>query len=63
MRLRVQSEVNQMTIAVALLVVATMAVNLALGLLRISNGWRQALRVIVLMVGLYCAVALRHVFA
>jgi hypothetical protein len=49
--------------AVALAVVGTMAVSVAVDLLRIPKGYRQALRAIVVMIGLHCAVALRHVFA
>jgi hypothetical protein len=48
--------------AVALAVVGTAAVGFAVDMLRIPNGYRQALRVIVMMIGLYCAVALRRVF-
>lgn len=49
--------------AVALAVVGTLAIGFAVDLLPIPKGYRQALRVIVMMIGLYCAIALRHVFA
>ena len=48
--------------AIALAVVETMTANFAVDLLRIPKGYRQALRVIVMMIGLWCAIKLRHVF-
>ena len=49
--------------AVAFAVVGTIAVSFAVDLLPILKGYRQALRVIVMMIGLYCAIAFRHMFA
>jgi hypothetical protein len=48
--------------AIALSVVGTMATSFAVDLLRIPKGYRQALRVIVMMIGLWCAIKVRHVF-
>ena len=47
--------------AVAFAVVGTAAVSFAVDFLRIPKSYRQALRVIVMMIGLYCAIALRYV--
>ncbi|MDB5603963.1 MAG: hypothetical protein JWP25_863 [Bradyrhizobium sp.] len=49
--------------AIAVAVVGTLAAGFAVNLLRIPKGYRQALRVIVMMIGLFCAIKLRHVFA
>jgi hypothetical protein len=48
--------------AVGLALVGTVAVSFAVDMLRIPKGYRQALRVIV-MIDPYCAVALRRVLA
>jgi hypothetical protein len=49
--------------AVAFAVVGTMTASFAVDSLRVRKGYRQVLRVIVMMIWMYCAIALRHVFA
>jgi hypothetical protein len=49
--------------AVGLALVGTVAVSFAVDMLRIPKGYRQALRVIVMIIDPHCAVALRRVLA
>lgn len=49
--------------AIALAVVGTMAASFAVDLLRLPKGYRQALRVLVMMIGIWCAVKLGRVLS
>jgi hypothetical protein len=50
------------SVAVALTFTATMAAMFAVTLLRIPKSYQQAIRIIIMMGGLWCAISLRHAF-